>query len=66
MSKMDLFHQRGRSSINRYLDADTQLLLNDINRSMPPRYLGLNKAIAALVQIALLLLMVGTDSTIAP
>lgn len=49
LSKMDLFRQRNRRSINRYLEADTQLLLRDINEDTSPKFHNLNRAIASLI-----------------
>jgi len=50
LSKMDLFKQRNKGHVNKFLDADTHLLLQDLNKDTSPKYLGLNEAIASLVK----------------
>lgn len=54
MSKMDLVKdKKGRikREVGRYLDSDTNLLLDDVNAGTNPKFHALNKAVVSLVSV---------------
>jgi GPN-loop GTPase len=49
-SKMDLYSRQRRAAIHRYLNADTSLLLAELDGALAPRYQALSRALAGLVR----------------
>lgn len=49
MSKMDLLDHRSLDAVDRYLNPDAGMLLDDLNSSLPIKYRKLNKVIADVI-----------------
>lgn len=49
MSKMDLTRDMGKQKVDEFMEADIDMLISDLSRTTPPRFVKLNNAMGSLL-----------------